>query len=388
MRSLFFLYCGVILTIAISHNFALFRVPVMTQSFADLRLITSASECSQLHEWNLNSISCDPWGRAFNYPSVWVQIFAFFHITQAQTDLLGCIEIILLCFAIFYWINLGHRNIPKNLSLLKFTTLIVLLLFSPPLLLLMERGNIDMLIFAGLTYSYHLLRKQRHYFGAPFLAFLGLLKIYPFIALLWVSKTNTAKALKFLYYLLALLSFSFIFRELSLIVSRSELPWTYVSYGVSQIILGVSQKLHHPEGRILSAALSIFIFFIAVLLERKTLKSLLTKIHQDLSRNTETFNPFSLFSLVFLGSYLLGTSFDYRLILLFPVVIGFIPMLTKFSYFLIAIFLIIAIFYGGHLAPLLVNIASDFVLFIFSVSLFAVNFLDWPSKVTIRSIGF
>ena len=234
-----------------------------------------------------------------------------------------------------------------------------------------------MFIFSGITLFYFLFEKRIFFLSAPLLALLGALKFYPFSALAWVLGSGISKSKKIVQAVLSLLGFGFIFKDLSLIAARSELPWTFVSYGVSQLFLGASQKLHHLEGRILGAIISLSIFSFAVLVVRISFRDSLLKFGETFRGDPLAFGIFRLFSILFLGSYLLGTSFDYRLVVLIPVAIALTANIRNTFDFSLALFLVISIFYGGHLAPLIFNIGSDFVMFVFSVLLFSFNLSDW-----------
>lgn len=94
-----------IILIAASESFRRFGVPTMEPSFADLRLVTSAASCPP----ELISVeagqNCDPWGRAFNYPGVWITLFKALGVTEHNTFTVGLLQIVVYMFALNYWLN-------------------------------------------------------------------------------------------------------------------------------------------------------------------------------------------------------------------------------------------------------------------------------------------
>ena len=149
MKSFFSFSAGlivIVLFISLSQlsSFQFFAVPVMDPTFADLRLITSASECSQNSTWSMNADSCDPWGRPFNYPSLCVEIFSFFNITESHTNFLGLFEITLLGITLSYWLRRAILS-DSNFQIWSYVLPFFIFALSPPVMLLAERGNVDIL---------------------------------------------------------------------------------------------------------------------------------------------------------------------------------------------------------------------------------------------------
>jgi len=128
--------------------------------FMDLRLVTTAADCMKMNSsWNLLTPSCDPWGRPFNYPVIWVRIFYFLHLGESTTSYSGIFLIFLLflCF-IFYSSLLLKKVAPYSWQ----NSVFILCLVSPPMLLLSERGNTDIIIFILITLSFYLLTQKNH----------------------------------------------------------------------------------------------------------------------------------------------------------------------------------------------------------------------------------
>ena len=202
--ALWFLYSSCLLLLSHFSAFKLLGVPTMTPSFADLRFITTSVDCYLNGNWSMSGMSCDPWGRPFNYPSLWIRLFALFRLGESQTIILGSIEIVILSASLIYWTRWAFRRLESPAQKSFFPFLVFLIFFSPPILLLAERGNVDILIFAGVTLAYIVYRKYNFFIAGFLIAFLGILKLYPFLALVSFFERERKKSHFFL-----LLTFGF-----------------------------------------------------------------------------------------------------------------------------------------------------------------------------------
>ncbi len=116
-----------------------FRFNRMTPIFADLRTIpTAAFYAANLTPRGANSF--DLWGRAFNYPEIWIFLFDFLRALRLDPVLVvGYGQILALAGAALITVRrLKHTG---------ERWLLIALLCSPPIVLLLERGNSDTLIF-------------------------------------------------------------------------------------------------------------------------------------------------------------------------------------------------------------------------------------------------
>lgn len=351
-------------------EFSAFRylgVPVMNPTFADLRLITSASDCLQNSAWSMNSVSCDPWERPFNYPSLWVHIFSFMHIGESQTQSLGIIEIFLLVasFAYWFWRVSTFFSIRRIVNLL-FVYLIFV--FSPPILLLAERGNVDILIFSGITIATEILRRKAFMFSGFLLVVLGTLKIYPFAGILIPFLAVSSRLKRSLFILLAATGVLLISGEIRLISDRSVTSWNSISYGLNIIPLILCQKLHID----LSREAATFIGIVSMLCVGLALWKLFRNGIQTIANkiaSTDDFNfSFQMFSLIVLLSYLVGTSYDYRLVISMPLFMILFSLQSGRGGKSLVLITLISILYGGHLLSrlgtlgLLLNTLSDAII--------------------------
>jgi hypothetical protein len=145
----------------------------MSPAFADLRTITHSVDCVAKGLDPFTTGACDPWGRLYNYPSIWLKLGAI-GISSASSNIIGVLFIALLGATLL--LIYDTRTIMSGV--LAFAAVI-----SPPILFGVERGNIDILMFVASTMMFYLLAKQRDLRATLLLcggiAFLAILKIYP-----------------------------------------------------------------------------------------------------------------------------------------------------------------------------------------------------------------
>jgi hypothetical protein len=361
---------------SLGSHFDLLGVPTLEPKFADLRLVTSASDCAQNAEWSFDKDFCDPWGRPFNYPSLWVKIFSTLGIQQSHTFIIGMLQIFLLSAAFFWWCWFVFR---ESTTIVERVSLIVaagLVLTSPPILLLLERGNVDCWIFLGLTFVVVPLINGRFAVPVFILGSLGALKIYPFASMILFFKIRlSAWKLMFLCTVLGAACFSF-YGEWHYILSRSITTWNSISYGSSMIPLMLFQIFGVPDSKPLATALGWLFFLVLVFLIRFFLLDFTTNFKTALGEKLNLLFPITIFGSAFLFTYLIGTSYDLRLVLLLPVFLSLGVLLRTKLQRIFLIGIIFIIMYGGQYTSgfgkfgLLLNMVSDVFLMLFSAFLF------------------
>jgi hypothetical protein len=148
-------------------------VPSMSPPFADLRTITHSIDCVAKGLDPFTIGACDPWGRLYNYPSIWLHLGAI-GISSASSNLIGILFIALLCATLL----LIYETRTVVSGIIAFAAVI-----SPPTLLLVERGNIDVLMFsATVVASYYLAKRSglcATLLQCGVIVLLAVLKIYP-----------------------------------------------------------------------------------------------------------------------------------------------------------------------------------------------------------------
>ena len=265
-------------------------VPMMFPEFADMRTVQGA--IYSLNEGFDPQISNpgDPWGRRMNYPSVWISISELLNL-QIELHFKVFVSTMVLLF--LGCLLLMVKSQP-SLTLL-------LLCFSSATLLAVERGNNDILIFSLLYLSS--ITSGGIYVLALFAA--TLLKIYPVLA--FPAFFRSIKA-SFLLLIAAAVAMIFLLPELGAI--RNGTPTSAsLSYGSASI----SAVLERYKYNIPAQYISMLVLFLAWITWRvKSLNNSFTFTEVD----DRVKKMFMVGSCVYVGTFILSSNWDYRLIFL------------------------------------------------------------------------
>lgn len=335
----------------------------MPAPFADLLIITSNANCwATNHTWNLESPTCDPFGRPINYYSLFIKVVALLHIHQVSTLILGIFLGTIFCLTNFL-LNFYLLSMSKYKKQIGITSLFYL---SPPILLLLERGNSDILIYF-LIMSGFLCR--RNYKGIITLTFFSLsLLIKPFSACLllylFLSK-NFNKFHCLIFSSWCLVVFMFVKDDLPIMYGRT-FQILNLSFGPRQIFL-ISQRIFEnewipPHLQIGYIFITAVLSFIALIPKFRITQTLKISKDQDLLL-------FS--SVLFVGIFTMGNSYDLRLWSLAP----FLYWLLNNKYWKISLLFVSSLYLSFLRNPLdwildlalypLVGIMGAYIVFIF-----------------------
>jgi hypothetical protein len=142
------------------------------KSFVDLRSVTSSWDCEHRGIEAFPNNPCDPFHRPANYPRVWTRL-GVFGLGEGDTVPLGvAIDIVFFvaALAVAGPLTLGEGAV-YSVGLL-----------APATMLGVERGNVDLLMFALIVLGLLLLRRSPWAGAAP-IVLAGVLKLYPAFAL-------------------------------------------------------------------------------------------------------------------------------------------------------------------------------------------------------------
>ena len=301
----------------------LLGVPSLFPTFADLRTITHAIDCMRKGLDPYTTGVCDPWGRLYNYPSIWLHLGAI-GISSTSTNAIGLIFIGLLCASLLLIYDTGTATS----GALAFAAAV-----SPPILLLLERGNIDVLMFVSLVISAYLMAKRTG-LGATLaqsglIAFLAILKIYPIAGAVVLSHKKLGYFAIALTCVLAAIGMLSVVGPGELNVIALNTPQAIGrSYGDAPIFMAAKDHGLLPATfdavalRVSAGATALALASIAFtlsLLRADILRGILPVLDSGSARGAVAMSCMS----VFCFSFLLGTNFDYRLVFL----LGVLPAL-------------------------------------------------------------
>jgi hypothetical protein len=144
-------------------------------TFGDLRSVTSGWECTRRGIDVLPANPCDPSKSPANYPRIWMSP-AFLGLGQGSTNTLGVL--IALLFFLAALAVLPARAGPGA------AVLYGLALCSPAVMLGVERGNVDILIFALVALAVLVFRRSDRWAVVThvLLLFAAILKLFPIFA--------------------------------------------------------------------------------------------------------------------------------------------------------------------------------------------------------------
>ncbi len=279
--------------------------------FADTRQTTSALECNRSGHDVLIANPCDPWKRPFDYPRIWMAL-APLQIDQSHTVFLGILSGILF-FTSAYFI-IGFINIPEVIVYL-------LILLSPSVLLAVERGNNDLIIFSLLalaTFSISSVQKKTNVFGYVVLFLAAVLKLYPIMALVVVLKEKGKRGtLIFISVFFTFLLYLFvIFNDIQRIVQVLPTIGNYFTYGISVSFDIIEHVLTSKVGFFIEfLTLSSLLVLIFSIFRRRSYFGTAVEFENS-QRGRVVSAGFLVGAGIYLGTYILGRNYDYRLIFL------------------------------------------------------------------------
>jgi hypothetical protein len=155
----------------------IWRIPLMELNFADLRNLTGGAESLAADYDPLYRNPGDPWGRRMNQPRLVQYIISGLKLDQSHTDFIGILFISLFLLGVF--ISFKAINIMTAL-------LLAVVIFSPAVMLGVERGNHDLFIF--FLVSLALSTSNFAIISMSILLFASFIKFYPVFALPYFLK--------------------------------------------------------------------------------------------------------------------------------------------------------------------------------------------------------
>lgn len=297
-----------------------------TAAFEDLRQVTSTADCARtLVGWNISFGSCDPWQRPYNYPEVWARALAILHLGEAQASYIGYTLIALFAVTVTALTIIACRGRRSRLTIGVMTLAAV----SPPSLFAMERGNIDIVVFALVVTGAVL--GARRWSGAAGLIWSAavVLKLFPIGTLVALTAQGRRRGEGLVVFVLATaVGLFLLIPQLPYILSGTP-QTTIQSFGAAVVPLAIanlvgaapSTNVIRLVGLILTAAVCIGLRMVLVLASPTgLLKTAYRRVVDALTADHTARIVFLSGTGCILVAYVVGSSWDYRLIFLIPVV--------------------------------------------------------------------
>ena len=303
------------------------------------------------------------------YPSIWLYIAEFLNLQNYKNFILFCFVILTIYFWIIFDLTLKAKN-------KKLYCLILIYFFSTSNFLLIERLNIEIIIFCLIyfaIYSRKIILKNLLFI----LSFV--LKLFPIFSLIiFIDKKKN-----FFFILVFCLIYVSLFQEEFILISKNIIEYALVyAYGVTSISKGIYHYSMKYEYLINDDNYTIFKFILIILFSIyglliflinfnvKSKKSITAKLLSDQEK------LFLAGAGIFTGTYLISSNIDYRLVFLiltFP----YLAINLKKNFFLFyCLILIISfnslIFQVDDVYGLIFFVNSVLVYF-FKIIIFSVN---------------
>ena len=336
--------------------------------FVDLKSVLNSANCSELIGWKIY----DPelaGDCGYIYGSLLIRLINFLHVREEHTLILGWIMMILLSvFFGFFASNFKQESIGMRL-------LIVTISISPPIMLLVERGNIDILVVLLIVAFAFLLTKE-HPFGAfGFLILASLIKFYPVVLFAWVISINLKRIYRIASFGIILITTYFIILDLGKIKFEFPRYWG-ASFGNPVFALYL-QKINITIPEIYETLIGFSIFTLSFILIWTLMKKGKLRLPDaniiEVPRNFID-ALFSTFSIIFLACYFAGTNFDYRLVYLIIPALIYIKKSNHDSQmsklFATSLFISVWCSYNSHILQIAGDLAILFWVTIFCQLLF------------------
>jgi hypothetical protein len=302
-------YFGFLAVLGGHDSWARLGVPAMRPNFFDLRSVTSAWECTRRGIAVLPTNPCDPLRRSANYPRLWL-VPSSLGLGQGDTFVIGLVLAVLFVVAAVVVLPAG-ASFKAGLGY-------AAVLCSPAVMLGVERGNVDILLFALLVVGVLVSRwGLRGLLAADAILFLvAILKLFPIFAVGFLLRRATKSAL--LSAVVIVCGFAvdvFVTRNDIRAIFRAGFEEDTFSYGVRRVAEWTGAAFGElVSPRVWDSALVLAGATIACLVARGLRSSLVRSAAGAAAQRD--LDLFWAGALIYVGSYAIERNFDYRLVFL------------------------------------------------------------------------
>jgi hypothetical protein len=305
---------ALILALALSGDWpAVWRlcgVQGLSHSFGDLRSVTGATVTMAAGRDPLVDNIGDPWHRPANYPRVWFRAAQIFHVGPDDTVPIG------LFLAALFVAGMGMLGARLVRGRSDFVLMCAIAL-APSTLAAIERGNIDIVVFAVVCAA--IASSARVWVTTAALAAGAILKLFPVFALIVPVLRRPRQAWRpALVWAVLLVALGVAYLD-DLRLIKQTVPVNPFGYGVPSLALDIRLRTHGLVGATASAVLALAEFAAAV-----GTGAVLAWRFGPVRRGPTTADlredAFLIAGAIFAGTFLLSSNFPYRLIFLIPAV--------------------------------------------------------------------
>lgn len=285
----------------------LWRVHAAWPPFFDAQVITAAAESWRQGHDPLLENPADSIGRPLNYPRLWHLAFRL-GLVPANATWLGAIMLGAFTASLVGFV-LRHRDVSP--------WWFAAALFSPAVLLGVERGNSDLLMFALMAAALAALRVQRRGLAAVAIIGAGALKLFPFAAVIALVGEKRRPSLIWTAIVLgsAIVYLALTWSDLALIRAATPHPVEF-AYGWS-VLPDAMAGLGNGNLRMVQWLLRCgFVVAAVIALATWFRSSREANAVPDPGEDQSALIAFRMGAAAFVGTFLLGGNFRYRMVFL------------------------------------------------------------------------
>jgi hypothetical protein len=289
-------------------TWGIWHIPSWRLPFLDFRLIPGSAE-SFAHGYEPTVENpYDPTQRIFNYPAFW-RLFFYTGITQDDSIWIGISMIVLFFIGVFLFPE--KLSVPGAIGMLLVT-------FSPAAVLLYERGNVDLIVFF-LCALIVLAGSRSANLAAILITFGAIVKMFPFFGITILLKETKKK-----FWILFLVCLTAFLVYMAATWSSVKAAWNTtmrgngLSYGTNVFVTRyeaaiekVVQQWFTPHQTDLVLKYGPLLVGLALLLGVAILAFVNREPFETSSERN--FAAFRMGASIYVGTFLLGNNFDYRL---------------------------------------------------------------------------
>jgi hypothetical protein len=346
---LIFFFCIFYFVVPTNEFWNFFIVPYNSNlDFSDLRCLQKFNDISLIFENSQNIYNIQDRCLNYNYPRLWIVVSNFFGLKKDLN------LYIFIAFQIFIYIGIFFYLIKKFNSYF-----FLYLFFSGSSLLLLERANIDLVIFIISFFVFNI----RYNILVIFLYFLViLLKLFPFFGIIGIFNKLKDLKMSFFLFISSIFYFCLTYKDI-LNISQNTPKTGDMSYGILAIKINILKKL----------SLDINYFFLLSLITLFLILFYLFFFRYFFRNIKINFKSSFLFgSLIYIATFIINTHFDYRLVFIFFI----IPSVLQFRNIYLKYIILILSFLCLELNRLItffgtvggfINNISKLMLFIFLI---------------------
>lgn len=278
----------------------LWNIPTMQPCFAEARAITAGAESRRAGFDPLVANPADPWHRVMNYPRQWQVLFRL-GLDQGSTVAVALVMIAVFLAGLLLFVDRIDRTT---------ACLLALALFSPAVMLGVERGNICLLIFFLCASALAALRRSA-VVAALLLTTAGTLMYYPFLGLACLARAPRRLCVWLVgpSLVVGVAYLALTWRDVVRVLEGLD-RGTFLSYGLN-VGWMATRQLHGSQAAVWAVAiLSVLLLGGAV---ATMVRSARRRLRPAAAPDLHHLDGFRLGAAIYAGTFLLGNNWDYRL---------------------------------------------------------------------------